>query len=69
MQASLLQIIQNPFHTRPAFFNVLKAPFFEMVFKARALSFTVTKRVSSGTQIRFVFRFGVNNLGVLAVTC
>jgi hypothetical protein len=64
-----LQIDQKSFYTKPAFFNVRKAPFLVIVFKARALSFTVTKRVSSGTQIRFVFRFGVNSLGVLAVTC
>ena len=69
MAGSLLSIAQKLFHTKPAFFNVLKAPFLEIVFKARALSFTVTKRLSSGTQIRFVFRFGVNNLDVLAVTC
>ena len=63
------QYAQLSFYTRPAFFSVTKAPFLEIVFKARAVSLTVTKRLSSGTQIRLVFRLGVNNLGVLAVTC
>lgn len=40
-----------------------------MVLSARALNFTVTKRSSSGTQIRRVLRFGTKSLGVLAVTC
>ena len=66
---ALSPIAQESFQTKPAFFKVLKAPFFVMVFKARALSFTVTNRSISGTQIRFVFKFGVNNHGVLAVTC
>src|SRR5579862_638803 len=52
----------------PAFCRVANAPFLVTVFKARALNFTVTKRESSGTQRRFFFRFGVNVLGVFAVT-
>ena len=63
MPGSLLQITQKPVYTRPAFFKVLNAPFLVIVFKARAVSFTVTKRLSSGTQIRFVLQVGSEQSG------
>ena len=47
----------------PAFFSVAYAPFFVTVLIARAESFTVTNRFSSGTQSRRVLRFGMNMPG------
>src|ERR1700745_2381482 len=66
---SLLQINQKSIYTRPAFFSVRKAPFFVIVFRARAVRFTTTSRFNTRTQIRFVSRVGRNNLGLFGVTC
>ena len=42
----------------PAFLSVTKAPFLLTVFSARQLSLSLTNLLSSGTQMRLVWRFG-----------
>src|SRR4051812_32378902 len=59
----------DPAQSTPAFFKVGKAPFFVTVFSALAVNFTTTNRFSSGTQIRFFFRFGSNVRVTTFVTC